>query len=51
MFKKLDGKLILGIYVDDGILIGENQRELRELLEDLSSEFKVSINQTTKALR
>lgn len=43
LFKKDDGDIILGIYVDDGILIGKDQRKIDMILEDLSKEFKMTV--------
>lgn len=42
LFKKSDSDLILGIYVDDGILVGSNPMELEQIIKELSSEFKMT---------
>ncbi|UYV82828.1 hypothetical protein LAZ67_22000996 [Cordylochernes scorpioides] len=36
--------MYLAIYVDDGILMGDNEEELNNILEKLSQEFEVKIN-------
>ncbi|KAL6438816.1 hypothetical protein ACFW04_003716 [Cataglyphis niger] len=33
LFKKTDSNLILGIYVDDGILVGSNPKELEQIIK------------------
>lgn len=43
LFKKTNGELILGIYVDDGIIIGNNTNEIRDLIMKLKQEFKVTV--------
>lgn len=35
--------MILGIYVDDGIIIGNNTQEITKLTEELKKEFSVTI--------
>lgn len=41
--------LILGIYVDDGILVGESIQEINNLLEELKGEFQVTIEKDPKS--
>lgn len=48
LFKKTNGKLILGIYVDDGIIVGENLKEINELIKKLKQEFKITVTQEIK---
>lgn len=42
IFKTEKGDIILGIYVDDGFLIGENEIQLRCLLKKLEKDFKMT---------
>lgn len=42
IFKKKDKELILGIYVDDGILIGKDFQEIEETIKQLKTEFKMT---------
>jgi hypothetical protein len=44
LFMKEDRKLFLGIYVDDGILVGENIEEMNNLLKELKKEFQAYSN-------
>ncbi|UYV80232.1 K02A2.6-like, partial [Cordylochernes scorpioides] len=44
LFKTNKGNMYLAIYVDDGILMGDNEEELNNILEKLSQEFEVKIN-------
>ena len=37
------GKLIVGIYVDDGLIVGSTQEEINSFLRLLTSEFKVTV--------
>lgn len=48
MFVKESNNLILGIYVDDGILVGENLQEMEKLLKELKKEFQVTIEKDPK---
>lgn len=43
LFMKGNSKLILSIYVDDGIIIGNDPSEIEQILEDLKQEFKITI--------
>lgn len=43
MFKKKDSNLIMGIYVDDGILIADESTEIEAILKELNTEFKMSV--------
>lgn len=36
--------MILGIYVDDGILVGRNEKDMLEIIKELKKEFSVTIN-------
>jgi len=42
LFKRLDSEITLGIYVDDGILIGSDPTELEQIIKQLSEEFKMT---------
>lgn len=42
IFKQEDNKLILGIYVDDGIILWKDKNELKRLIDDLRSEFEIN---------
>ncbi|GJQ88018.1 hypothetical protein Trydic_g12942 [Trypoxylus dichotomus] len=48
VFKNNDGTLILVIYIDDGILIGNNVNQMNELLSKLEYEFKMKIDKNLK---
>lgn len=48
MFTKDDGELILGIYVDDGILIGSNIQQMNHIIEELRKEFKMTVNKNPR---
>ncbi|KAJ8885592.1 hypothetical protein PR048_011790 [Dryococelus australis] len=43
IFKNCDGSLILGLYMDDGLVIGKNHKGIEELLENLQEEFEIRI--------
>lgn len=43
IFRNKRNSLILGIYVDDGIILGSNESEIEELLNDLKAEYKITI--------
>jgi len=43
IFKSKDKELILGIYVDDGILIGNNIHEIKDTIKQLKTEFKMTV--------
>jgi len=43
IFKKNNGDLILGIYVDDGILIGNDLQEIEETIKQLKAEFRMTV--------
>lgn len=38
--------IILGFYVDDGILLGRNQDEIDQLIKELKGEFEITVNKT-----
>lgn len=40
-----NGKMHLAIFVDDGILVGNNKNEMKQLLQNLSKDFKVKISE------
>lgn len=42
IFKQEDNNLILGIYVDDGIILWKDKREIKRLMDDLRSEFEIN---------
>lgn len=41
--KTKSGKLVVGIYVDDGIIAGSTQEEINSFLEILTCEFKITV--------
>ena len=43
MFKTNNNSLYLAIYVDDGVVVGENIHEIRELVEKLKTEFEITV--------
>lgn len=49
IFKNKKGTLILGIYVDDAILLGHDEEELNELLKDLSKFYDMMIDRKPKS--
>lgn len=49
IFKNKFGTLILGIYVDDAILLGDNKEEMDELLKDLSNLYEMTVNRKPKS--
>lgn len=50
IYVRHDRTLILGFYVDDGVLLGKDLREMNQLIEDLKREFEIS-GQWTKVRR
>lgn len=42
IFKQEDNNLILGIYVDDGIILWKDKCEIKRLVDDLRSEFEIN---------
>lgn len=44
IFKNANSTLFLAIYVDDGLIIGKNEQEIENLLEDLRNEFEMTEN-------
>jgi len=48
LFKKKNNEIILGIYVDDGLLVGSDIEEINKILKELASEFKIKISRNTK---
>lgn len=48
LFTKNNSELILGIYVDDGILMGKNQQEMKQIIKELKSEFKMTVENKPK---
>lgn len=49
IFKNKKGSLILGIYVDDAILLGHDEDEMNELLKDLSDLYDMTIDRKPKS--
>lgn len=49
IYKSENGDIIMGIYVDDGIIIGKNKQDLKVLLGKLKEEFEIKINYTPKS--
>lgn len=43
VFKKRNSDLLLGIYVDDGLLAGSDPEEIKTVLEMLGNEFKIKL--------
>lgn len=43
VFKNKSGSLYLGIYVDDGIIIGKNDQEIDKVLIELSNNFEITV--------
>lgn len=43
IFKRENNTLILGIYVDDGIIIGKDMQEMNNLLDELRREFEIKV--------
>lgn len=48
IFENKKGTLILGIYVDDAILLGHDEEELEKLLKDLSNLYEMTIDKQSK---
>ena len=48
MFKNANGSIILALYVDDGIIIGSEETEMKKLLNSLSREFEIKINENLR---
>ena len=48
LFKRENSDSILGIYVDDGILIGSDPSELARIVKELSAEFKMTATKNPK---
>lgn len=48
IYKTDDNSLILAIYVDDGLIIGQNKPVINRLLSDLGKEFQISIFKNIK---
>lgn len=40
--------MYLGIYVDDGILLGSDENEMNSLLDDLKKVFEIVVNKNPK---
>lgn len=49
IYKTDDNSLILAIYVDDGLIIGQNKPVINRLLSDLGKEFQISIFKNIKS--
>lgn len=49
IFRSSDGKLILGIHVDDGIIIAQEKSKMKELEEMLKKEFEVKVDENPKS--
>lgn len=45
IFKREDNSAILAIYVDDGILFGKSQQNLKNLLSNLKNIFEITFNE------
>lgn len=43
IFRSINKDLILGIYVDDGIILGSDVREIEETIKQLRTEFKMMV--------
>jgi len=41
-------RIILDIYVDDGLLVGSDIEEINKILKEVASEFKIKISRNTK---
>lgn len=48
IFKTENGNIILAIYVDDGLLIGQDDSDMNIFLEKLKKEFKITITKDPK---
>lgn len=48
IFKNKKSSLILAIYVDDGILIGRNMKEIETLITNLKKEFEIKVERNPK---
>lgn len=49
IFTNDEKTLFLAIYVDDGILIGENEDDMNKLLKKLKQEFEMTVQQNPKS--
>lgn len=49
IFKNKSGTLILGIYVDDAILLGRDKEEIDALLKDLSNLYEMTVDKEPKS--
>lgn len=49
IYVKKNKTIILGFYVDDGILLGENQTEMDQLIRELENEFEVTITRNPES--
>jgi hypothetical protein len=49
IFKNSDGSMYLAIHVDDGILMGTDIKAMFKLLEELTTEFEIKIDQNPKS--
>lgn len=45
IFKAKQNSVILAIYIDDGILLGKDQTEMRKLLAELKQDFEITIEE------
>ena len=48
LLKKENSNLIFAIYVDDGIIVGDDLNEMKELLSELNEEFEITITKNPK---
>lgn len=48
IFKTKNGNMILAIYVDDGLLIGQDDSEMNIFLEKLKENFKITVTKNPK---
>lgn len=46
IYVRHDRTLILGFYVDDGVLLGKDLREMNQLIEDLKREFEITVDKS-----
>lgn len=40
LFKKINSKLILGIYIDDRIVVGKNSSEIEQIIKNLKKKLR-----------
>lgn len=49
LFKAHDGKILLGDYVDDRLLIGEDRNQILNILKNLQQKFKMTSEENPKS--